>query len=160
MHTTAHFQTSPLPDFPSAVKFTTIFQSPKVKTSECHLIFFFRYKILQILPMYFFVFYANTFPLSPFCFRFVWKSLNCLLHNSHLFWLYLILCDVTTLPKLDRQSYHFSPQNSEVLLFAHRVNSTPYLCHWSPSEYLTSNSFVVLRLNYPLFFTLVKLDHY
>lgn len=40
MHRTVHFQTSPLLDFPSSVKFTTIFQSPEAKTSECHLIFF------------------------------------------------------------------------------------------------------------------------
>lgn len=38
---TVHFQTSPLLDFPSSVKFTTIFQSPEAKTPECHLIFFF-----------------------------------------------------------------------------------------------------------------------
>lgn len=56
---TVHFQTSPLLDFPSSVKFTTIFQSPEAKTPECHLIFFSRYKILQILPIYFFVFYAT-----------------------------------------------------------------------------------------------------
>lgn len=112
MHRTVHFQTSPLLDFPSSVKFTTIFQSPEAKTSECHLIFFFQIQNLTNSTYIFLCLLCHTFPLSPFCFRLVWKSLNWLLHNSHLLLLYLILYDVTKLPKLDRQSYHFSPQNS------------------------------------------------